>query len=48
MTAPLQERWNTALMNNYGTPGIALVRGSGAVVYDADGREYLTFSAGSP
>lgn len=46
MTAPLQERWNTALMNNYGTPGIALVRGSGAVVYDADGREYLDLLGG--
>ncbi|ALG85043.1 acetylornithine transaminase [Gordonia phthalatica] len=46
MTAPLQQRWNAALMNNYGTPGIALVRGEGAVVYDADGREYLDLLGG--
>ncbi|MBM7367256.1 acetylornithine transaminase [Gordonia hydrophobica] len=46
MTAPLQQRWNAALMNNYGTPPIALVRGDGAVVYDADGREYLDLLGG--
>lgn len=46
MTAPLQERWNTALMNNYGTPPVALVRGEGAVVYDADGKEYLDLLGG--
>ncbi|MGB3696990.1 MAG: acetylornithine transaminase [Gordonia sp. (in: high G+C Gram-positive bacteria)] len=46
MTAPLQQRWSAALMNNYGTPPIALVRGQGAVVYDADGREYLDLLGG--
>ncbi|EGD56012.1 acetylornithine transaminase [Gordonia neofelifaecis] len=46
MTAPLQQRWSAALMNNYGTPGVALVRGEGAVVYDADGREYLDLLGG--
>ncbi|MGB3303017.1 acetylornithine transaminase [Gordonia sp. (in: high G+C Gram-positive bacteria)] len=46
MTAPLQQRWSAALMNNYGTPGIALVRGNGAMVYDADGREYLDLLGG--
>ena len=46
MTAPLQERWSAALMNNYGTPPIALVRGEGAVVYDADGKEYLDLLGG--
>lgn len=46
MTAPLQERWNSALMNNYGTPPVALVRGDGAVVYDADGKEYLDLLGG--
>ena len=46
MTAPLQQRWNAALMNNYGTPGLALTRGQGAMVYDADGREYLDLLGG--
>ncbi|WP_440712670.1 acetylornithine transaminase [Gordonia sp. FQ] len=46
MTAPLQQRWSTALMNNYGTPQIALVRGAGAVVHDADGNEYLDLLGG--
>ncbi|MFZ2511911.1 MAG: acetylornithine transaminase [Gordonia sp. (in: high G+C Gram-positive bacteria)] len=46
MTAPLQERWSAALMNNYGIPPVALVRGEGAVVYDADGKEYLDLLGG--
>lgn len=45
-TAEIQHRWNAALMNNYGTPKIALVRGAGAVVYDADGKRYLDFLGG--
>ncbi|WP_067570983.1 acetylornithine transaminase [Nocardia acidivorans] len=45
-TADLQQRWNSALMNNYGTPKVALVRGAGAVVYDADGKRYLDFLGG--
>ncbi|MER7313107.1 MULTISPECIES: acetylornithine transaminase [Streptomyces] len=40
------ERWRGALMDNYGTPGLPLVRGSGATVQDADGTEYLDFVAG--
>ena len=31
-------RWQAAMMNNYGTPPLTLVRGSGAEVWDADGR----------
>ncbi|MEE3852605.1 acetylornithine transaminase [Gordonia sp. LSe1-13] len=46
MTEPLQQRWSAALMNNYGTPAIALVDGSGAVVRDADGKEYLDLLGG--
>ncbi|GAC55988.1 acetylornithine aminotransferase [Gordonia hirsuta DSM 44140 = NBRC 16056] len=46
MTAPLQQRWSATLMNNYGTPPVALVRGEGAVVYDADGKEYLDLLGG--
>ncbi|MFJ9366916.1 acetylornithine transaminase [Nocardia sp. NPDC101769] len=45
-TADIQQRWNTALMNNYGTPKVALVRGAGVVVYDADGKRYLDFLGG--
>ncbi|WP_181781738.1 acetylornithine transaminase [Pseudonocardia pini] len=40
------ERWQHALMNNYGTPPLTLVRGQGAVVWDADGREYLDLLGG--
>ncbi|WP_406273733.1 acetylornithine transaminase [Nocardia sp. NBC_00881] len=45
-TAELRKRWSAALMNNYGTPKVALVRGAGAVVYDADGNRYLDFLGG--
>jgi acetylornithine aminotransferase len=41
-----QKRWESALMNNYGTPPVALVRGEGAVVWDADGRELVDLYAG--
>ncbi|MFC4373192.1 acetylornithine transaminase [Nocardia halotolerans] len=44
--AKLQQRWSAAMMNNYGTPKVALVRGAGAVVYDADGKRYLDFLGG--
>ncbi|WP_243766260.1 acetylornithine transaminase [Streptomyces sp. GC420] len=33
-------------MDNYGTPRIALVRGAGTKVWDADGNEYLDFVGG--
>ncbi|MER5476382.1 acetylornithine transaminase [Streptomyces sp. NPDC002734] len=33
-------------MNNYGTPRLALARGEGAKVWDADGKEYLDFVGG--
>ncbi|ONM46062.1 acetylornithine transaminase [Nocardia donostiensis] len=45
-TPELQQRWSAALMHNYGTPQVALVRGAGAVVYDADGKRYLDFLGG--
>ncbi|MGW0604662.1 acetylornithine transaminase [Streptomyces sp. NPDC002644] len=44
--AELKERWNGALMNNYGTPRIPLVRGEGAKLWDADGKEYLDLVGG--
>jgi acetylornithine/N-succinyldiaminopimelate aminotransferase len=40
------ERWQGSLMNNYGTPLLPLVRGEGAKVWDADGKEYLDFVGG--
>lgn len=46
MTGPLQQRWSAALMKNYGTPPVALVSGAGAVVTDADGKEYLDLLGG--
>ncbi|MEV6107391.1 acetylornithine transaminase [Streptomyces sp. NPDC051940] len=42
----LTQRWQSALMDNYGTPRLPLVRGEGAKVWDADGKEYLDFVAG--
>jgi acetylornithine aminotransferase len=45
-TAGLQERWTSVLMNNYGTPKVALRSGSGAVLTGADGREYLDLLGG--
>jgi acetylornithine aminotransferase len=42
----LAQRWQSALMNNYGTPPLALVRGSGAEVWDAAGRRYLDLVSG--
>ncbi|GAB2692951.1 acetylornithine transaminase [Nocardia thraciensis] len=45
-TQDLQRRWSAALMNNYGIPKVALERGAGAVVYDADGKRYLDFLGG--
>jgi len=42
----LTQRWQGALMNNYGTPRLALVRGEGAKLWDADGRQYLDLVGG--
>ncbi|MDQ2588560.1 acetylornithine transaminase [Saccharothrix yanglingensis] len=41
-----QQRWQAAMMDNYGTPGLTLVRGEGAHVWDADGNRYLDLLAG--
>ncbi|HXV92172.1 MAG TPA: aminotransferase class III-fold pyridoxal phosphate-dependent enzyme, partial [Pseudonocardia sp.] len=41
-----QERWRAALMDNYGTPPLTLVRGEGAEVWDAEGRRYLDLLGG--
>ena len=42
----LTARWQGALMNNYGTPRLPLVRGEGSRLWDADGTEYLDFVGG--
>jgi acetylornithine aminotransferase len=39
-------RWNSVVQNNYGTPSIALTKGKGIVVTDADGMVYLDFLGG--
>ncbi|MFF8609259.1 acetylornithine transaminase [Streptomyces sp. NPDC015346] len=44
--AELKQRWQSSLMDNYGTPKLSLVRGEGATVRDADGKEYLDFVGG--
>ena len=45
-TEDLQRRHAAALMPNYGVPPVALARGEGCRVWDADGREYLDLIAG--
>jgi acetylornithine aminotransferase len=45
-TAALQERWSTVMMDNYGTPPLALASGDGAVVTDPDGKSYLDLLGG--
>jgi acetylornithine/N-succinyldiaminopimelate aminotransferase len=45
-TETLQQRWSTVMMNNYGTPPVALVSGNGAVVTDADGKSYVDLLGG--
>ena len=39
-------RWINSVQNNYGSPSIALVKGKGIVVTDADGKQYLDFLGG--
>jgi acetylornithine/N-succinyldiaminopimelate aminotransferase len=40
------QRWQAAMMDNYGTPPLTLVRGSAAEVWDAEGNRYLDLVAG--
>lgn len=42
----LQDRWEAVMMNNYGTPPLALATGDGAVVTDTDGKHYLDLLGG--
>jgi acetylornithine aminotransferase len=45
-TEAMQARWDAVMMRNYGTPPIALSHGTGAHVWDVDGREYLDLLGG--
>jgi len=42
----LRKRFEAAMMPNYGTPPLALARGAGCRVWDADGNQYLDLIAG--
>jgi acetylornithine aminotransferase len=42
----LERRWEAVMMNNYGTPPLALASGDGAVVTDVDGKTYLDLLGG--
>ena len=42
----LQDRWQAVMMNNYGTPPLALVSGDGAVLTDESGKSYVDFLGG--
>ena len=46
MSTPIQDRYAGAVMNTFGPPVLALVRGRGAHVWDADGKEYVDLLAG--
>ncbi|MGA9677566.1 MAG: acetylornithine transaminase [Mycobacterium sp.] len=45
-TATMKQRWEAVMMNNYGTPPVALASGDGAVVTDVDGKTYLDLLGG--
>jgi acetylornithine/N-succinyldiaminopimelate aminotransferase len=45
-TRSVQQRWQAVMMNNYGTPPVALASGHGAVVTDVDGKTYLDLLGG--
>ncbi|GAA2802598.1 acetylornithine transaminase [Kitasatospora sp. CM 4170] len=42
----LTDRWQHVFTDNYGTPRIPLVRGAGAKLWDADGKEYTDLLGG--
>ncbi len=45
-TDAMKARWQAVMMNNYGTPPVALASGEGAVVTDVDGKTYLDLLGG--
>jgi acetylornithine/N-succinyldiaminopimelate aminotransferase len=42
----LEQRWDSVMMKNYGTPPLELVSGEGAVVTDVDGKSYIDLLGG--
>ena len=42
----IKDRYPGALMNTFGEPKLALVRGEGAHVWDEDGKEYVDLLGG--
>ncbi|WP_433872314.1 acetylornithine transaminase [Saccharopolyspora sp. CA-218241] len=40
------QRWQSSMMDNYGTPKLTFTRGSGCELTDADGKTYLDFVSG--
>jgi len=42
----LVDRWQQSLMDNYGTPSLALVSGAGSVVWDENGKSYVDMFSG--
>ncbi|HXA13149.1 MAG TPA: aminotransferase class III-fold pyridoxal phosphate-dependent enzyme, partial [Mycobacterium sp.] len=42
----LLQRWSSVMMDNYGTPPLALASGDGAVVTDVDGKSYVDLLGG--
>src|SRR5262245_35113456 len=42
----LVDRWQQSMMDNYGTPPLALVRGEGSVVWDEAGQSYVDLLGG--
>jgi acetylornithine/N-succinyldiaminopimelate aminotransferase len=42
----LVDRWSQSMMDNYGTPSLALTKGDGAVVTDEAGKQYLDLLGG--
>ena len=45
-TEAIQQRWQAVMMDNYGTPPLALASGDGAVVTDVDGKTYVDLLGG--
>jgi acetylornithine/N-succinyldiaminopimelate aminotransferase len=45
-TEKMRQRWEAVMMNNYGTPPVALASGEGAVVTDVDGTTYVDLLGG--
>ena len=45
-TAAAQQRWQAVMMNNYGTPPLAISHGRGCTVWDVEGKPYLDLIAG--